>query len=103
MNITLSPGVEKRIQELVERGDYPNADALIREAVGAFLDVESGEDLETIRRRIEICESEINRGEFVEYDAENIRELAKDVHARGKRRLARRRKTSPRVGGLHAC
>ena len=96
MNITLSPDVEKRIQELVERGDYPNADALVQEAVGSFLDVESEEDLEAIRRRIEISESEIDRGEFLEYDAEKIGDLAKDVHARGKKRLVEGRKAGPR-------
>jgi Arc/MetJ-type ribon-helix-helix transcriptional regulator len=42
MDVTLSPDVEKRIQELVHRGAYPSADALVREALGAFLDIESG-------------------------------------------------------------
>ena len=35
---------------------------------------------EAIRRRIAASEAEINRSEFVEYDGDNIQELAKDVH-----------------------
>ena len=96
MNITLSPDVEKRIQEFVERGDYPSADALVEEAVGSYLDFECEEDLESIRRRIEVSEEEINRGDFVEYDSGTIQDLARDVHARGKKQLSElRKKTQP--------
>ena len=95
MNITLSPDVEKRIEELVQRGAYSSADALVREALGSFLDIESGEDLDAVRRRLATSEAEIDRGEVEEYDGEGVRELARRVHSRGKRRLAELRKASP--------
>ena len=96
MNIILSPDVEKRIGELVERGAYPSAEALVQEALGSFLDVESEEDLDALRRRLAASEAEVDRGEFEEYDSERIQELAKDVHARGRKRLAELRKTRPK-------
>lgn len=95
MNVTLSADVEKRIEDLVQRGAYPSADALVQEALGSFLDVESEEDLESVRRRITAAEAEIDRGEFMSYDAGNIAELANDINARGQKRLDELRKTNP--------
>jgi Arc/MetJ-type ribon-helix-helix transcriptional regulator len=96
MNITLSPNTERRIGELVERGAYPNANALIEDALGSFLDIESQEDLDAIRQRLALAEAEINRGEFEEYDAENVQELATDVQLRGRKRLKELAETKPK-------
>ena len=96
MNVNVSGDVERRIEELVEGGAYPSADAVVLDALGSFLDVEREEDLEAVRRRLAIAEAEIDRGEFVEYDAGNVGELANDVHARGRKRLDELRKTKPK-------
>jgi Arc/MetJ-type ribon-helix-helix transcriptional regulator len=37
MEITLSPELEKRVREIIERGEYENADSLVREALDWFL------------------------------------------------------------------
>ena len=37
MNVTLTPALEKRVQEKIEREDYDNTDALIQEAFTASL------------------------------------------------------------------
>ena len=95
MNITLSPDVEKRIEELVKRGAYPSAQALVQEALVSFLDVENEEDVDALRRRLAASEAEVDQGEFEEYDSESIQELAIDVHGRGRKRLAELRKASP--------
>ena len=95
MNITVSPDVEKRIEELVQRGAYPSADALVHEALDSFLDIEDKEDLDAVRRRIAASEAEIDRGEFEEYDADDTEELARRVNARGQRKLESLRHTSP--------
>jgi len=95
MNITLSRDVEKRIEDLVQRGAYPSADALVHEALDSFLDIESEEDLEAVRRRITRSEGEIDRGEFEEYDAERTDDLARRVHARGQNKLANFRNANP--------
>ena len=43
MNITLSPELQKRIAEKVERGGVETADALVEEALNFYLDYEEGE------------------------------------------------------------
>jgi predicted transcriptional regulator len=43
MNITLSPELQKRIAEKVERGGVETADALVEEALTFYLDYEEGE------------------------------------------------------------
>lgn len=96
MNITLSTDVEKRIEELVQGGAYPSAEAVVQDALGSFLDVEREEDLEAVCSRLAVAEAEIDRGEFVEYDAGNVEELAKDVQARGRKRLDELRTTKPK-------
>ena len=35
--MTLSPDIEKRLEELVERGEYPSADAMVNDTLGSFL------------------------------------------------------------------
>jgi len=43
MNFTLSPHLQKRIAEKVERGDVRTADALVEDALNFYLDYEEGE------------------------------------------------------------
>jgi hypothetical protein len=43
---------------------------------------------EELLAQIDAAEAEIDRGEYVEYDADSILELAKDVHERGLQRMA---------------
>jgi hypothetical protein len=43
MDITLSPTLQKRIADKVERGDVQTADALVEEALSFYLDYEEGE------------------------------------------------------------
>jgi len=43
MNITLSPELEKRIANKVERGDVGTADALVEQAIHFYLDYEEGD------------------------------------------------------------
>ena len=43
MNITLSPELQRRIAEKVERGDIGTADAFVQQAISFYLDYEEGE------------------------------------------------------------
>ena len=43
MNISLSPELQKRIAEKVERGDVGTADALVEQALNFYLDYEGSE------------------------------------------------------------
>src|ERR1700747_1741281 len=90
MTITLNPELEKAVRDKVERGEYESADALVAEAGRLLVVQESEEDAygDEIRARIEAAEAEIDRGDYVEYDADKINELARDVHERGQKKLA---------------
>jgi Arc/MetJ-type ribon-helix-helix transcriptional regulator len=43
MNITISPELQRRIAEKVERGDIGTADAFVEQALSFYLDYEEGE------------------------------------------------------------
>ena len=92
MNITLTPDLEKLVQEKVGRGDYENADALVQEAVHRLLE-EDEADLDALRRKIRDADAEIDRGEGLEYDEHTTKDLAHDIQRRGVKRLAEMRKS----------
>lgn len=99
MTIILTPEVERLVRERVQRGEYDSADALVGEAVRRLIEEEKEEDShrDETRVRVEAAETEIDRGEYVEYDADTVHELAKDVHERGLKKLAaEREKTGTR-------
>jgi len=95
MNITLTPELERRIREKIERGDYDNADDLMQEAVHRLIE-EDESDLDTIRTRLSEADAEIDRGEGSDFDENTTSNLARDIHARGMRRLAELPKTGSR-------
>jgi antitoxin ParD1/3/4 len=93
MNITLTPELEQLVQTKVARGEYESADTFVREAVQLLIDEESKEDADCgeIRARIEAAETEIDRGEFIEYDETTLHQLGKGIRDRGLKRLAAER------------
>jgi len=92
VTITLPPELEKLVLDKVNRGEYESADSLFEEAVQRLIEEDANRN--EIRERVETAESEINRGEFMEYDESNVHELARDVHERGLKRLT----TEPNTG-----
>jgi putative addiction module CopG family antidote len=98
MVFTLTPELEKLVQDKVAKGDYPSADALVKGAVQRLLEEELQEDewSNEIRARIHTAEAEIDGGQFLEYDQMDIHELSTAVHERGMRRsVSERPKTGP--------
>ena len=65
MNVTLPTELERRVLEKIERGDYENADALVRQAVDWFLDFEDADELEETRAAIEQARAQSVRGEAI--------------------------------------
>ena len=94
MNVTLPPDLEQRVRERIARGDYDNSDALIQEAVHRLIE-EDESDLASLRVRLQQADAEIDRGEGLEYDEHTTKDLARDIHERGMRRLAELQKSSP--------
>ena len=99
MRISLRPDLEKFVEEKVRAGDYADADALVNDAVAMLREQElptedelSPEDqkkLADLRRELNIGIEQAERGEFVEFTAEDIKRA-------GRAELERRRK--PRGG-----
>jgi antitoxin ParD1/3/4 len=90
MTLNLNPETEAHIAELVEAGDYPNADAAIEDAIRAL-------DLE--RRSIHLMEliqvgiDQADRGELIPYSDE----LRQEIRESAKRRFAAGQRAAPHV------
>lgn len=86
MNISLTPELEQLVDDKVKSGMYQTASEVIRE--GLRLLRERDQRVEALRRDVRAGFEAVERGEFTEYDASNIKELADRIKARGRKRLA---------------
>ncbi len=74
--------LEKRVRQKLERGDYDTADVFIREAVHRLIE-EDEVDLADLRERLQRADSEIERGEGLEFDEDTTKDFTSDIHERG--------------------
>jgi predicted transcriptional regulator len=94
VNVKLSPEVEDRLQEYVARNGSVGIDAVVEETLKEFLDEVEGEgDLDELRRSLAEAEAELDRGEGIEIDENNVDEFFRGIRERGLKRLAEERKT----------
>ena len=88
MNISLTPELEKLVNDEVKSGQYKSANEVVRE--GLRLVRLRREKIAALRREIQIGVEEIERGEYVEYTS--VEELFADVEAAVVKRAAKKRK-----------
>lgn len=86
MNISLTPELEQLVSEKVKSGMYQTASEVVRE--GLRLLKERDLHLEALRREVRAGFKAIERGEFTDYDANSVKDLAERVKSRGRARLA---------------
>lgn len=86
MNVSLTPELEKLVDSKVSSGMYQTASEVIRE--GLRLLAERDAAWESLRRDVKAGFDAVDRGEYTDYDATTIHELANRVNARGRERLA---------------
>jgi Arc/MetJ-type ribon-helix-helix transcriptional regulator len=67
MALTLSPNIQARIAEMVEHGDYPDADAVVERALDLLNDDEQYNEL---KRLIAVGVDEVAQGKVVEFTPE---------------------------------
>ena len=85
MNVSLNPALEKFIQDQVRNGEYSSADEVI--AAGLTLlqhdpDADlSPEELENLRREIQIGIDQADRGELAPWNAAEARALGQKLLA----------------------
>lgn len=95
MNVSLTPALESFVDRKVKTGMYQTASEVIREALRLLSDRDA--QLDQLRREIRAGFADVDAGRYSEYDDQTTTELARQVKARGRRRLANRLKKT-RIG-----
>lgn len=90
MALQLSPKNQARITELLEHGDYPNADAVVEQALELLSERER---LVRLRELIALGVEQANRGELIEYN----QEFREDAKREASRRFAAGETAGPDV------
>ena len=65
MDITLTPDIEERIERKIREGEYDTADALVRQALDWFLEIDDEDELEDTRAAIEEARAQSQRNESI--------------------------------------
>ena len=89
MDISLIPPLQKFVEEQVRSGRYSSAEELINGAVATLQSQHEAltpQEVEELRREVAIGIAEADRGDFVEFTAQ-------DIIAEGRQRLAKRLKS----------
>lgn len=83
MSIQLAPAIEARIHERVERGHYPDADAVVDEALRVL---EARDRRAKLRELLQVALDQVDRGEIIEMTDDfwlNIMREAREANRRG--------------------
>ena len=94
MNVSLTPELERLVDEKVKSGLYQTASEVVREAL-RLLNTRD-EQLERLRTSVQAGFEQIYRGKATEYRASDSRKLVADIKTRGRRRLSQQPKTGTR-------
>jgi antitoxin ParD1/3/4 len=88
MNVSLTPELERMVNDRVKSGMYQTASEVVREALRVLKDRDRQSAL---RREVQEGFAQIDHGEYEEYDERTIKDLVADIEFRGKKRLAAKR------------
>ena len=88
MNVSLTPALEKLVNDEMKSGQYKSANEVVRE--GLRLVRLRRQKLAALRREIQIGIDEIERGEYFEYDS--LDELFNDIEAAAVKRITKKSK-----------
>jgi len=89
MNFSLTPALEKLVNDEMKSGQYKSANEVVRE--GLRLVRLRRQKLAALRREIQIGIDEIERGEYFEYDS--VEELFDDIEAAAAKRTTKKPKS----------
>jgi antitoxin ParD1/3/4 len=90
-DVSLTPELEKLVEEKVATGMYQTASEVVREAL-RLLHARDRYRFEALRGEIRAGFNEIDRGEFTDYDEGSMSSLAAAVKRRGRPHLSARGK-----------
>ena len=76
MNVSLSPELERFVQEKVRAGQYQSVDDMISSALSILQQQEnlSADDIDELRREIALGIQQLDRGESAPWDAATLKE-----------------------------
>ena len=90
MNVSLTRELERLVTDRVKTGMYQTASEVVRE--GLRLLKERDERLARLSADVRAGFEQVERGESFEYDETTTKNLAREIKARGRRKLAQGRK-----------
>jgi antitoxin ParD1/3/4 len=88
MNVSLTPELEKLVQEKVTSGLYQTASEVIREALRLLK--ERDDQHAALRGQIQRGLTQLDQGAYREYTDDTLPELGHEIKQRGRQRLADR-------------
>lgn len=83
MAIQLPPDIEARIRQKVERGDFPDAGEVVREAM-RLLDAQERE-IDELRAKLKIGLDQLDRGEGIPFTPELVHQMRQEAEQRFRR------------------
>ena len=94
MNVSLTPTLEELVQRKLATGLYNSASEVIREALRLLEERDEMRQMRlgTLRQEISVGLDQLERGEVSEYDDQSLNTLTADIKAKGRKRLAAKKK-----------
>ncbi|MFQ5462420.1 MAG: type II toxin-antitoxin system ParD family antitoxin [Phycisphaerae bacterium] len=94
MNVSLTPMLEQLVQRKLATGLYNSASEVIREALRLLEERDEMRKirLETLRAEVGVGLNQLERGQVTEYEDQSLNTLAVDIKAKGRKRLASKKK-----------
>jgi len=89
MNVSLTPELEKLVQDKVASGLYQTASEVIREGLRLLKERDERQQA-ALREAIQEGLTQLDRGAYQDYTDATLTDLAKTVKQRGRERLASR-------------
>ena len=90
MNVSLNPQFEKLVKQKVQSGEYASESEVIQEALRLL--EQRDKKLIELRSDIQIGLDQLERGEYTTYDEDGLKDLAKTIKSRNRKRLESERK-----------
>ncbi len=92
MNISLTPELDSYVQQKVQTGMYHSASEVIREGLRLLREQDQVRQARLIQLRqdVDLGRDQVSRGEYTEYTAASIKDLAAEIKSKGRKSLAQR-------------
>ncbi len=85
MNVSLTPELERMVNDKVKTGMYQTASEVVRE--GLRLLRERDQRMEALQQKVHAGFEAVERGAFTDFEENSVGALADRIKARGRRRL----------------